>query len=116
MQRHSLSSVNKNSATNDLNIEPYYFVCKIGNVELIYKALEIIYDPEQTPENVWQPVFQSTQDKTRAIQLAEETAKEARMAVALLKETVADAIKNDRSIETPDLITLDENVARALYR
>ena len=38
------------------------------------------------------------------------------MAVAQLKEAVAHGLKNDQSIQTPDLITFDESVARALYR
>lgn len=48
--------------------------------------------------------------------VAESRAHDARMAVAQLKEAVAHGLKNDQSIQTPDLITFDESVARALYR
>jgi len=82
---------------------------------MVYKALETVYDPNNLPDQVWEPVFQAMQEKTEAIKIAEKTAKAARMSVALLKETIAHGIKNDQSIETPDLITFDESVARALY-
>ena len=83
---------------------------------MVFKSLEKIYEPGQTPENVWEPVFQATQDKSEAVKNAEAKAHEARMAVGQLKETVAYCLKNDQSKQSPDLITMDENVARALYR
>ncbi len=86
------------------------------HVEMVLKSLEKIYEPGQTPENVWEPVFQATQDKSEAVKTAEAKAHEARMAVGQLKETVAYCLKNDQSKQSPDLITMDENVARALYR
>ena len=86
------------------------------HVEMVFKSLEKIYEPGQTPENVWEPVFQATQDKSEAVKTAEAKAHEARMAVGQLKETVAYCLKNDQSKQSPDLITMDENVARALYR
>ena len=82
---------------------------------MVYRALETVYDPHQSPEHVWEPVYQATQEKTEAIHRAEKTARDARLAVALLKETIAHGIKNDQSIASPDLITYDESVARALY-
>lgn len=85
------------------------------HVEMVFKSLEKIYEPGQTPENVWEPVFQATQDKSEAVKKAETKAHEARMAVGQLKETVAYCLKNDQSKQSPDLITMDENVARALY-
>lgn len=58
----------------------------------------------------------ATHDKNEAVHVAESRAHDARMAVAQLKEAVAHGLKNDQSIQTPDLITFDESVARALYR
>ena len=83
---------------------------------MVFRSLERIYEPSQTPENVWEPVFQATQEKTDAVRAAEAKAKEARFAVAQLKEAVAHGLKSDKSKQTPDLITFDESVARALYR
>uniref|UniRef100_A0A0P6FZ74 MICOS complex subunit MIC60 n=1 Tax=Daphnia magna TaxID=35525 RepID=A0A0P6FZ74_9CRUS len=85
------------------------------HVDLVFKSLEKIYEPGQTQENVWEPVFVATQDKNEAVHVAESRAHEARLAVAQLKEAVAHGLKNDQSIQTPDLITFDESVARALY-
>lgn len=83
---------------------------------MVFKSLETIYEPGLTPENVWEPVFSATQEKTEAVKAAAVKAKEARLAVAQLKEAVAYGLKNDQSKQSPDLITLDESVARALYR
>lgn len=94
----------------------HYFLNSIEHVEMVFSSLEKIYEPGQTPENVWEPVFIATQDKIEAEQIAESRAHEARMAVAQLKEAVAHGLKNDQSKQTPDLITIDESVARALYR
>ena len=88
----------------------------VEHVEMVFKSLEKIYEPGQTPENVWEPVFLATQDKSEAVKKAETKAHEARMAVGQLKETVAYCLKHDQSKQSPDLITMDENVARALYR
>ncbi|XP_046460534.1 MICOS complex subunit MIC60-like [Daphnia pulex] len=85
------------------------------HVELVFKSLEKIYEPGQTHENIWEPVFMATHDKNEAVHVAESRAHDARMAVAQLKEAVAHGLKNDQSIQTPDLITFDESVARALY-
>lgn len=85
------------------------------HVDLVFKSLEKIYEPGQTQENIWEPVFVATQDKNEAVHVAESRAHEARLAVAQLKEAVAHGLKNDQSIQTPDLITFDESVARALY-
>ncbi|XP_045027350.1 MICOS complex subunit MIC60 isoform X2 [Daphnia magna] len=85
------------------------------HVDLVFKSLEKIYEPGQTQENIWEPVFVATQDKNEAVHVAESRAHEARLAVAQLKEVVAHGLKNDQSIQTPDLITFDESVARALY-
>lgn len=86
------------------------------HVELVFKSLEKVYDPNETPANVWEPVFQATQDKAEAVRVAEIRHKEARMAVAQLKEAVAYGLKDDHIKQSPDLITFDETVARALYR
>lgn len=83
---------------------------------MVFKSLERIYEPGETPDNVWEPVFQATQEKTEAVHVAEAKAKVARIAVAQLKEAVAHGLKNDQSKQSPDLITFDETVARALYR
>ena len=88
----------------------------VEHVELVFKSLEQIYEPGQTQENIWEPVFIATHDKNEAVHVAESRAHDARMAVAQLKEAVAHGLKNDQSIQTPDLITFDESVARALYR
>ena len=93
-----------------------FFFFFLDHVQMVLKSLEMIYEPGQTPENVWEPVFQATMDKLEAVKAAEVKAKEARCAVALLKETVAHGLKHDHSVHSPDLITLDESVARALYR
>ena len=83
---------------------------------MVFKSMEMIYEPGVTPEKVWEPVFQATQKKVDAVLDADAKAKVARMAVAQLKETVALGLKTDESILSPELITLDENVARTLYR
>jgi len=85
------------------------------HVDMVFKSMEMIYEPGLTPEKVWEPVFQATQEKTEAVLLADAKAQEARMAVAQLKETVALGLKTNESIISPELITLDENVARTLY-
>lgn len=86
------------------------------HVEMVFKSLERIYEPGETPENVWEPVFHATHEKSDAVHIAEAKAREARVAVAQLKEAVAHGLKSDQIKKTPDLITLDETVARALYR
>lgn len=83
---------------------------------MVFKSMEMIYEPGVTPEKVWEPVFQATQKKVEAVLDADAKAKEARLAVAQLKETVALGLKTNESIASPELITLDENVARTLYR
>jgi len=85
------------------------------HVDMVFKSMEMIYEPGVTPEKVWEPVFQATQKKVDAVLDADAKAKVARMAVAQLKETVALGLKTDESILSPELITLDENVARTLY-
>ncbi len=84
-------------------------------MDLVYKALERVYDTEHTPEHVWEPVLVATRDKQVAVEQADQSAKEARLAVALLKETLAHGIKADASVATPAILTLDESVGRALY-
>ena len=83
---------------------------------MVFKSLERIYEPGETPENVWEPVFQATHEKTEAVRVAEAKAKAARIAVAQLKEAVAHGLRDEKSNQSPDLITFDETVARALYR
>jgi hypothetical protein len=53
--------------------------------------------------------------KKEAIHRAENTARDARLAVALLKNTIAHGTINDQSIASPDFISYDEFVARTLY-
>lgn len=65
---------------------------------------------------MWEPVFLATQEKAEAVRVAEIRHKEARIAVAQLKEAVAYGLKDDHIKQSPDLITFDETVARALYR
>ena len=96
--------------------QTYNLLSFVEHVELVFKSLEQIYEPGQTQENIWEPVFIATHDKNEAVHVAESRAHDARMAVAQLKEAVAHGLKNDQSIQTPDLITFDESVARALYR
>jgi len=85
------------------------------HVDMVFKSMEMIYEPGVTPATVWEPVFQATQKKVEAVLDADAKAKEARLAVAQLKETVALGLKTNESVSSPELITLDENVARTLY-
>ena len=64
---------------------------------MVFKSMEMIYEPGVTPEKVWEPVFQATQKKVEAVLDADAKAKEARLAVArhmVLGKTITKCIRN----------------------